>query len=974
MHLVRAPFSSIRGVTVLTSVVSAALVIGWAARSAAQPTVQFDPKVDFAVGAQPRGVAAGDVNGDGIEDLVVGHWGTSAVSLLLADGIGGFAPAVDLPVGGSPFTVALGDFDGNHTLDIATANAGSNTVTVLLGDGAGHFPVRRDYATGVEPLGVVVVDLNHDGHPDLVTANAEGSVSVFLGNGDGSFASARNIPIGGVPYAIATGDLNVDGKADIVVADQNRGAVVVLLGDGAGGLSVSGTFGVGGAPTSVAVGDLDGDGIPDVACAVGTLSVLHGTGTGTLASPVSYGTAGGATSVAIVDLNLDGAPDVVVTGNGSNMVSVFLGQGVSGLAPRLDFGTGGSPWWVTAGRFNGDDFPDLATSNMGDGTVSLLNQVANRQTTTTALAADPNPSNYGDAITLTATVSPADATGPVDFRDGGTTLGTTSLNAGVATFSITGLLRGTHPLTALYRGNATLRPSISPTVTEVVHGVGSVTRLASSVNPSQLMQVVSFTATVSSATTGPLPIGTVQFNIDGADFGAPVALAAGSATSPGDSTLAVGSHAVLATYLGDSRYDPSTSSALNQVVQPPNPVIVAVRDVPNDQGGHVFITWHSPLDYPGARAVTGYRVWRRAPNPGAAAARRASAGMTVTTRPDGAALEGYWESIATLPAEQLVNYAYDAPTTQDSIAGSNPLTAFFVTALTADAFVFFPSAPDSGYSVDNLAPPTPAPFAASYMTGSTALHWGANPAPDLREYRLYRGLGPQFVPGPDNLVIATRDTGYVDVTPTAYVYKLDAIDIHGNPSHYAVVTPNGPVATLASLVAIDASANRISLGWYSAGNAGLAVTIYRRTAATDWSALRQAMFNGTGFLRFDDTSVQAGMTYGYRLGIMDGGVETFVGEGWATAEAPVLALAGARPNPAVGGALTVAFTLPSAEAANLELIDVSGRRLVARDVGSLGPGAHSVNLAEGTRIPPGIYLLRLSEAGERLTSRVAVLP
>jgi len=76
----------------------------------------------------------------------------------------------------------------------------------------------------------------------------------------------------------------------------------------------------------------------------------------------------------------------------------------------------------------------------------------------------------------------------------------------------------------------------------------------------------------------------------------------------------------------------------------------------------------------------------------------------------------------------------------------------------------------------------------------------------------------------------------------------------------------------------------------------------------------------------------------------------------------------------VGGALTVAFTLPSAEAANLELIDVSGRRLVARDVGSLGPGAHSVNLAEGTRIPPGIYLLRLSEAGERLTSRVAVLP
>ncbi len=267
---------------------------------------------------------------------------------------------------------------------------------------------------------------------------------------------------------------------------------------------------------------------------------------------------------------------------------------------------------------------------------------------------------------------------------------------------------------------------------------------------------------------------------------------------------------------------------------------MGVRDVPNDQGGRVFLTWHSPLDKPGARVVTGYRVWRRAPNPGARA-----------VPPDGATLDGHWEAMATLPAEQLINYAYEAATTQDSVPEGNPYTAFFVSALTSDPFVFFQSAPDSGY--DNLSPPTPGPFAALYRPGSTALHWTRSPAPDFSEFRLYRGLSPEFVPGPINLVIASPDTTYVDVAAVPYVYKLTATDTHGNESRYAMVTPGSPV--------------------------------------------------------------------------------------WGTAQR--LELEGARPNPAVAGQLTVAFTLPNAEPARLELIDVSGRRLAARDVGSLGPGRHS---------------------------------
>lgn len=92
------------------------------------------------------------------------------------------------------------------------------------------------------------------------------------------------------------------------------------------------------------------------------------------------------------------------------------------------------------------------------------------------------------------------------------------------------------------------------------------------------------------------------------------------------------------------------------------------------------------------------------------------------------------------------------------------------------------------------------------------------------------------------------------------------------------------------------------------------------------------------------------------------------------AEAPPavrFALHGARPNPAFEK-LTVSFALASSEPAKLDLIDVAGRRVAAREVGSLGPGRHLVNLA-GSRLPAGVYFVRLTQRGQSLTSKVSVV-
>ncbi len=84
-----------------------------------------------------------------------------------------------------------------------------------------------------------------------------------------------------------------------------------------------------------------------------------------------------------------------------------------------------------------------------------------------------------------------------------------------------------------------------------------------------------------------------------------------------------------------------------------------------------------------------------------------------------------------------------------------------------------------------------------------------------------------------------------------------------------------------------------------------------------------------------------------------------------------LALEGARPNPTTG-ALRVWLTLPSREAATLELIDVAGRRVLRRDVGSLGPGAHGVAL-DAARLRPGLYFIRLAQGASVRRSRVVVV-
>ena len=152
----------------------------------------------------------------------------------------------------------------------------------------------------------------------------------------------------------------------------------------------------------------------------------------------------------------------------------------------------------------------------------------------------------------------------------------------------------------------------------------------------------------------------------------------------------------------------------------------------------------------------------------------------------------YWEFIASTPAAHFTSaYSYAAPTTSDSIGAGNPRTAFLVVAYNTSNTVYLVSNPDSGYSVDNVAPFAPAPFTGIFNGGGPHLHWGASTASDFASYRLYRDTAITFTPGPGNLVAALPDTGFVDMGSTWSYYKLSAVDSHGNESGFALLTPSG---------------------------------------------------------------------------------------------------------------------------------------------------------------------------------------
>ena len=362
--------------------------------------VSFSKQI-LPTGSDPDDVIVGDVNHDGIPDLISVDRSDNTVSVRLGNGDGTFRVRSAYGVGTAPVSGSTADFEKNGKVDLVTANSVSNNVSVLIGNGDGTFRTHHDIAVGKDPVAVVVADFNGDGKTDIVTADYNSNtISILPGHGDGTFGTRIVLPAGTQhPRLLVKGDFNGDGKLDLLYSDCCQGTDVeydtlhVLLNQGNFKFTDVTSFNIS-VPLRITVARLNGDLKDDLAISYqGCHTPCEGVATYTSNGNGAFNSRGGftiddlawgaPTNTIVTDLNGDGRVDLAVgvncCGEGgfpntqdAILVSLQKSDGSFGNPVTVYLGTGFRPSSLNFGDFNRDKKPDLVAAGVGNNTLITL--------------------------------------------------------------------------------------------------------------------------------------------------------------------------------------------------------------------------------------------------------------------------------------------------------------------------------------------------------------------------------------------------------------------------------------------------------------------------------------------------------------------------------------------------------------------------------------------------------------------------
>ena len=368
--------------------------------------LQFSGKIDFPVGEGPTSLAIGDLNGDGLTDIVTANYRANSISLLIGTMVAdssspSFLQKRDLPAGENPMAVAVADLNGDGRPEIIAANYLSNSISVFVnttpkGSKTPVFAARKDVPTGERPYWIAVADLNGDGKPDLIVVDYKSTaVSVFLNAtapGDSSFSLGERVdlPAQARPTSAAVADFNGDGKADIVVTNYRSDSLSLFLNETPQGalrpsFSRPLIFAAGTRPIAVAATDLNGDGRPDILVAddgANAVRVLmNGTanegGEPSFEMKAELLTGLNPQFVYSTQLNNEAMPGVLAADYNSGVLSVFLnttrrGDDEPSFSPRREVKTGTAPSSIAVGPRRGVPGEILYVANYGSNSVSVI--------------------------------------------------------------------------------------------------------------------------------------------------------------------------------------------------------------------------------------------------------------------------------------------------------------------------------------------------------------------------------------------------------------------------------------------------------------------------------------------------------------------------------------------------------------------------------------------------------------------------
>lgn len=319
----------------------------------------------------------GDLNNDGIADMVTSPFDRGRQYIHLGNGDGTFRAAVSYVTGSTPRGTRLGDFNGDGNVDIGSID-NSGYATFLLGNGDGTFRAHQTLNSLQVEYALGVGDFNDDGYDDFIgggTYLGTDRTMIYYGSASG-LQAGQSLGITPRVVSVEKGDFNNDGKEDFVYGTYVAGTyqgINLALSNGDGTFNFSKSFS--GWGESIKVGDFNADGIDDVAYGnrfETTVRTALGNGDGTFKAAISHQTIVSARETYITDLNGDGKDDLVIhVATATNDISTLLGNGDG------TFTMGSTRTTPTYGRLafadvNSDGVMDLGTYSPGNGAIVYL--------------------------------------------------------------------------------------------------------------------------------------------------------------------------------------------------------------------------------------------------------------------------------------------------------------------------------------------------------------------------------------------------------------------------------------------------------------------------------------------------------------------------------------------------------------------------------------------------------------------------